>query len=82
MVGGVCTSFLEIVTPAWVAKWKPTSLNASSTCEIVGAPYSCTRSSTSRVVSFFFIERLTNSYVLGSNSSPSASTSARSILSF
>ncbi len=36
--GGITTSFLEIVMPAWVAYLKPRSLNASSTSEIVVAP--------------------------------------------
>ena len=61
MDGGVCTSFLENVTPARVAYWNPTSLKASSTWEIVGAPYICTRSSIIWVVSFLRIERLMNS---------------------
>ncbi len=36
--GGITTSFLEIVMPAWVEYLKPRSLKASSTSEIVVAP--------------------------------------------
>ena len=36
--GGITTSFFEIVMPAWVAKWKPSSLNASSTSAIAYGP--------------------------------------------
>ena len=32
--GGITTSFLEIVMPARLAKWKPSSLNASSTSAV------------------------------------------------
>ena len=36
--GGMTTSFLEIVIPAWVEYLNPRSLNASSTSEIADAP--------------------------------------------
>ena len=36
MFGGETTSFLEIVIPAWLEKWKPSSLNASSASATAG----------------------------------------------
>ncbi len=39
MSGGITTSFFEIVMPAWEAKWKPSSLNASSTSAVAYGPW-------------------------------------------
>ena len=75
------TSFLETVTPAWVAKWNPTSLKASRTRETAEAPYASTSAATMPLTSRFFSERLTNSNFSWSQSSSSASASARSIRS-
>ena len=81
MSGGEITSFLETVIPAWVAKWKPSSLKASSTRETAEAPYTSTSAATMSLTSRFFSERLTNSNPSGSQSSSSAAASARSIRS-
>ncbi len=37
-LGGITTSFLDTVMPAWLAKWKPSSLKASSTCAVACGP--------------------------------------------
>ena len=56
-------------------------MNASRTWAIADAPNACTRSSTNCVVSRFFSDRLMKRYSDLSNSSPIASSSARSIFS-
>ena len=60
MLGGITTSFLEIVMPAWVANLNPRSLNASSTCAIAEAPYFCTSASMTLTVSRLRIDWLMN----------------------
>ena len=75
------TSFLDTVMPARVANRNPRSLNASSTSATVDGPYVWTSASMSRTESFLRIDWLTNSYSDGSNSSPSASSSACSMRS-
>ena len=54
------TSFLDTVMPACVAYLNPRSLNASSTCEIAGAPNSWTSSSRKDVTSRFLSVLLMN----------------------
>jgi hypothetical protein len=54
LFGGETTLFFEIVIPAWVEKWKPSSLNASSAWAIAGAPYASTRLKTIALISRLF----------------------------
>ena len=64
--GGIITSFFETVMPAFVAKWNPRSLNASSTSATAWGPWSSTSPSITLFMSRFFSGWFTNAYVAGS----------------
>ena len=61
MLGGITTSFFEIVMPACVAKWNPRSLNASSTSAVAYGPWTSTSRSMTSLMSRFLSGLLTNS---------------------
>ena len=80
MFSGMMMSFFEIVIPAWVAKWKPRSLIASSTAAMVVAPYSSTSAVTKSFISFLPSVTLMNGTLPSKSRIESALDCARDLL--